>query len=129
MSKTLKTNKRPARVLPKSNLSPARRITSTGVSGGHPHSFGEASGKATGVHKAPSLAFEDEPLALIQWPSEAQIDEVCNRLYQIKKIGVQNEQHGDYFNSGDLAYQVQEIIKATDELFRKSQRVKHRAEG
>jgi hypothetical protein len=36
---------------------------------------------------------------------------------------MRQEGTGDYFNSGDLAYQLQEIIRATDALLKKSQRI------
>jgi len=68
--------------------------------------------------------FLDPPRTnLIQWPSEEQILEVSKRLSRINRIGIRWEASGDYFNSGDLAYQIQEIIRATDDLFKKSQRI------
>jgi|ERR1051326_2211528 hypothetical protein len=62
--------------------------------------------------------------AVIQWPSEKQLLEVSKRLKRINQLGIRWEAKGDYFNSGDLAYQIQEIIRATDDLFRKAQRIK-----
>jgi hypothetical protein len=71
--------------------------------------------------------FKDPPRSnLIQWPSEQQILEVSKRLARINRIGIRWEASGDYFNSGDLAYQIQEIIRATDDLFKKSQRINSR---
>lgn len=71
--------------------------------------------------------FQDGPRTnLIQWPSEQQILEVSKRLARINRIGIRWEASGDYFNSGDLAYQIQEIIRATDDLFKKSQRINSR---
>ena len=67
---------------------------------------------------------EENNHSLIQWPSEEKIFEVSKKLAQIKKLGIRSEETGDYFNSGDLAYQIQEIIRATGELFQKSQRIK-----
>ena len=61
----------------------------------------------------------------IQWPTEHQIQEVSKRLGRISQLGIRSEAKGDYFNSGDLAYQLQEIIRATAELFKKSQRIRH----
>ena len=61
---------------------------------------------------------------LIQWPSEEEIQEVSKRLAKISRAGIRWEASGDYFNSGDLAYQMQEIIRSTAELFKKSQRLK-----
>ena len=62
--------------------------------------------------------------SFIEWPSEQEIQAVSERLAQIQRVGVRSEAHGDYFRSGDLAYQIQEIIRATADLFKKSQRVK-----
>ena len=61
---------------------------------------------------------------MIQWPSPKQLEEVSKRLLRINQMGIRWEAKGDYFNSGDLAYQIQEIIRATDDLFRKAQRIK-----
>ena len=71
--------------------------------------------------------FQEAPRTnLIQWPSEQQILEVSKRLARINRLGIRWEASGDYFNSGDLAYQIQEIIRATDDLFKKSQRLNTR---
>ncbi len=67
-------------------------------------------------------ATSPEP-ARIQWPSEQQLQEVSRKLTRISRAGIRSEANGDYFNSGELAYQLQEIIRATSELFKKSQRV------
>lgn len=61
---------------------------------------------------------------LIQWPTPQEIQEVSRRLGHINQMGIRWEAKGDYFNSGDLAYQLQEIIRATEDLFRKTQRLK-----
>ncbi len=63
--------------------------------------------------------------ASIEWPSEQQIREVATRLAAIRQRGAGFEAAGDYFNSGDLAYQLREIIHATTVLFSKSERGKH----
>ena len=62
--------------------------------------------------------------SLIQWPNERQIQEVSARLAQMRRMGIRLEAAGDYFSSGDLAYQIQEILRATEDLFKKSQRIK-----
>jgi hypothetical protein len=72
-----------------------------------------------------SLLFEVPKQNLIQWPSEQEIQQVSKKLARINRVGIRWEANGDYFNSGDLAYQIQEIIRATAELFKKSQRIKH----
>jgi len=61
---------------------------------------------------------------LIQWPTGQQIQEVSKRLAQINRAGIRWEASGDYFSSGDIAYQLQEIIRATSDLFKKIQRIK-----
>ncbi len=71
-----------------------------------------------------SLFSPSPPQSLIQWPTEQQIQEVSRRLAKISRMGVRWEANGDYFNSGDLAYQMQEIIRTTAELFKKTQRIK-----
>ena len=60
--------------------------------------------------------------SLIEWPTEQQIEEVSIRLAQLSRMGVRSEAEGDYFTSGNLAYQIREIIRATAELLKKSQR-------
>ena len=60
----------------------------------------------------------------IQWPTEQEIRGVSQRLARIQRVGIRCEADGDYFKSGDLAYQIQEIIQTTAGLLKKSQRVK-----
>jgi hypothetical protein len=82
---------------------------------------------------APQVRFLDpsEPLipmrgkkSLIQWPTERQVREVSTTLARISSMGMRLEAEGDYFKSGDLAYQIQEILRATAELLKRSQRAK-----
>jgi hypothetical protein len=40
------------------------------------------------------------------------------------EVGIRSEGNGDYFKSGDLAYQIQEIIGTTAELLKRCQRGK-----
>ncbi len=62
---------------------------------------------------------------LIQWPTEKQILGVSKQLAQIGRMGVRSEASGDYFHSGELAYQMQEIIRATAALFERGRRIRH----
>lgn len=62
--------------------------------------------------------------SLIQWPKEREIRRVSGQLARIQRVGIRSEANGDYFKRGDLAYQIQEIIRATADLARKSARVK-----
>jgi hypothetical protein len=61
----------------------------------------------------------------IQWPTGLEINDVSKRLARVKREAIRCEVGGDYFKSGDLAFQIQEIIRATADLFRKSQRSKN----
>jgi hypothetical protein len=63
--------------------------------------------------------------SLIQWPTERQIEEVSAKLARMVRVGIRWEAKGDYFASGDLAYQIREIVQATEELCKKSRRLKH----
>lgn len=58
----------------------------------------------------------------IQWPTPQELQRVSTTLTKVSRWGRRREAAGDYFNSGDLAYQLQEIIRATNELLKKSQR-------
>ncbi len=60
--------------------------------------------------------------SFIQWPTEQEIRKVSERLSRIQQVGICCESNGDYFRSGDLAYQIQEIIRVTAELLKISQR-------
>jgi hypothetical protein len=62
--------------------------------------------------------------SLIQWTTEQQIQEVSKKLAKVNQVAIRSEANGDYFKSGDLAYQIRQIIQATAELFNKSRRVK-----
>ena len=60
----------------------------------------------------------------IQWPTEHQIQRVSERLARMVDMGIRLEANGDYFRSGDLAYQIQQIIRTTAELLKRCQRGK-----
>lgn len=71
--------------------------------------------------------FSDAPTAsLIRWPTEKQIMDVSRQLLKIGRMGIRSEADGDYFNSGDLAYQMQEIIRTTAELFKRGRRIRQK---
>ena len=72
-----------------------------------------------------SLFPTETPQSRIQWPTDRELQEVSKRLASISRTGIRSEAMGDYFNSGDLAYQLQEIIQATSELFKRTRRLKH----
>ena len=50
--------------------------------------------------------------------------DVSKQLARIAQMGIRSEASGDYFNSGELAYQMQEIIRDTAELFHRGQRLR-----
>ena len=58
----------------------------------------------------------------IQWPTSQQLQDVSKQLARVSRQGKRFELAGDYFMSGDLAFQLQEIIRATRELLKKIQR-------
>jgi hypothetical protein len=60
--------------------------------------------------------------SFIKWPTKQEIQEVSSRLAHLVQAGMRSEANGDYFKSGDLAYQIQEIIRATTDLSKKSER-------
>ena len=66
---------------------------------------------------------------LIQWPTEKQISDVSKQLAKISRMGIRSEANGDYFYSGDLAYQMHEIILATAQLFERGQRLRRKSNG
>jgi hypothetical protein len=66
---------------------------------------------------------------LTLWPTEKQILDVSKKLAKIGRMGIRAEAHGDYFHSGDLAYQMHEIILATAQLFATGQRFRRRSNG
>jgi len=57
----------------------------------------------------------------IQWPTAREIDRISSTLTKVIRVGKRRELDGDYFKSGDLAYQLQEIIRTTNELLKKVQ--------
>ena len=67
--------------------------------------------------------------SLTLWPTEKQILDVSKKLARISRMGIRAEAHGDYFHSGDLAYQMHEIILATARLFATSQRRRLNSNG
>ena len=60
----------------------------------------------------------------IRWPTARELQRVSTTLAKVSRLGMRQEDAGDYFNSGDLAYQLHEIIRATAELLKKIQRNK-----
>lgn len=60
----------------------------------------------------------------IRWPTTRELQRVSSTLAKVSRLGMRQEDAGDYFSSGDLAYQLQEIIRATAALLKKIQRNK-----
>jgi len=58
----------------------------------------------------------------IKWPTEQELQQVSTALTRVNRTGMRQEAAGDYFTSGDLAYQLQEILRATEALLKKSRR-------
>jgi len=60
----------------------------------------------------------------IQWATEREIQGISKQLARIQRTGIKLEADGDYFKSGDLAYQIHEIIRTTAELLKRCQQSK-----
>ena len=73
--------------------------------------------------------FPEAAKSLTQWPTGKQILDVSKKLAKINRMGIRAEAHGDYFHSGDLAYQMHEIILATAQLFERGQRFQRKSNG
>ena len=71
-----------------------------------------------------SLSLEETNRGVIMWPTGKQLLKVSRQLAKISRMGIRAEASGDYFNSGDLAYQLEEIIRATAELSKRSERIR-----
>jgi len=115
----LKLGAKPAMRVPASNLK-SRGITP--LFGGKSEAMTKNNVK---IVKALPPQFEDreEPKPLLQWPADSVLRETTRNLLAIKNAGVEYEGIGDYFNSGDLAYQLQEILHNIQDLTRKTQRI------
>jgi hypothetical protein len=94
---------------------------------------GARNGKAAGVRQPAKPGLYNGQALLsqvrtersrIQWPTELQMQDVSKHLARISRSGRRSELAGDYFMSGDLAYQMQEIIRLTRELLKKSERTR-----
>lgn len=59
----------------------------------------------------------------IQWPTAQELQRVSATLAKVSRTGMRQEDAGDYFTSGDLAYQLQEILQATATLLKKCRRI------
>ena len=73
-----------------------------------------------------SLFPEATNQGMTQWPTEKQILDVSKKLAKINRMAIRAEANGDYFHSGDMAYQMHEIIRATAQLFQSGQRFRRR---
>jgi hypothetical protein len=62
--------------------------------------------------------------SFIQWPTDRELQGISEQLARIQRAGIRLEANGDYFKSGDLAYQIQEIIRTTAALLKKCERTK-----
>lgn len=85
---------------------------------------GRLTGKGQCVDLGTDLLVVRPGESSIQWPTEQQIQRVSERLARMVEMGIRFEANGDYFKSGDLAYQIQQIIGTTAELLKRCQRGK-----
>jgi len=69
-----------------------------------------------------AVLFPRTDRSLIQWPTEQELQQVSITLTKVSRTGMRQENAGDYFTSGDLAFQLQEILRATEAVLKKSRR-------
>jgi hypothetical protein len=62
----------------------------------------------------------------IQWITDKELALASQDLRRLKRIGRQLEQHGDHFGSGNLAYQLRQIVAEIHALMRGASRVQRR---
>ena len=62
----------------------------------------------------------------IQWITDKELTLASQDLRRLKRIGKQLEQQGDYFGSGNLAYQLRQIVAEIQALVRGTSRAQHR---
>jgi hypothetical protein len=62
----------------------------------------------------------------IRWISEKELAAASQDLRRLRRIGRQLEQDGDYFGSGNLAYQLRQIAAEIQALVRGAVRVQRR---
>jgi len=65
----------------------------------------------------------DVALSNIQWIADKELALVSQDLRRLKRIGRQRERQGDYFGSGNLAYQLRQIVADIQVLVRGTSRV------
>src|SRR5689334_18851262 len=80
---------------------------------------GRLTGKGRGVDLDTDLFAARTQKTSIQWPTGHQIQGVSALLARMVEMGIRFEANGDYFKSGDLAYQIREIIRTTAELLKR----------
>ena len=68
----------------------------------------------------------DVVVSNIQWITNKELALASQDLRRLKRIGRQLEQQGDYFGSGNLAYQLRQIVADIQSLVRGTSRVQRR---
>jgi hypothetical protein len=62
----------------------------------------------------------------IRWITDRELALASQDLRQLKRIGKQLEHRGDYFGSGNVAYQLRQIVAEIQALVRGMNRVQRR---
>jgi hypothetical protein len=62
----------------------------------------------------------------IHWITDKELALASQDLRRLKRIGRQLERHGDYFGSGNLAYQLRQIVTEIQALMRGTSRVQRK---
>lgn len=92
-----------------------------------------ASNRRTPLSRGPGVdarSIVEEPaeasVSTIRWITDRELALAGDNLRRLKRIGRQLEKRGDYFGSGNLAYQLRQIAADIQSLVRGSSRAQRR---
>ena len=83
-------------------------------------------GSSVDTHSTDETPAADVIVSNIHWITDKELTLASQDLRGLKRIGRQLEQHGDYFGSGNLAYQLRQIVGEIRELMRGTSRVQRK---
>jgi hypothetical protein len=79
-------------------------------------------GSKVDTHSTDETPATDAIVSNIHWITDKELALASQDLRRLKRIGRQLEQHGDYFGSGNLAYQLRRIVAEVRDLMRGTSR-------
>jgi hypothetical protein len=94
-------------------------------------SFSNRSSRFPRERSVDTRSTDEEPatdvmVSNIQWITDKELALASQDLRRLKRIGRQLEQQGAYFGSGNLAYQLRQIVAEIQALVRGTSRAQHR---